>query len=232
METRELFFSILPMFLLRSGFAVLCGGLIGIERERAGKPAGFRTNTLICFGSTLYMLVSEFILERMGATQSDPTRIAAQVVTGIGFLGAGTIIQSRGTISGLTSAATIWVVAGIGLLVGAGFPWLALLGSVLTVATLNILHRIEPRLLGKCHFVGCNIIYVDDGGRTRSEIASLLSEHDIDITKLETEKVDQKSSRLRLNFCDKHPTHHRFLSELWRTQGIVEITRDAPNGSR
>ena len=119
-----------------------------------------------------------------------------------------------------------------GLLVGAGFPWLALLGSVLTVATLNILHRIEPRLLGKCHFVGCNIIYVDDGGRTRSEIASLLSEHDIDITKLETEKVDQKSSRLRINFCDKHPTHHRFLSELWRTQGIVEITRDAPNGGR
>jgi len=232
METRELFFSVLPMFLLRSGFAVLCGAIIGIERERAGKPAGFRTNTLICFGSTLYMLVSEFIIGQTGSGLVDHTRIAAQVVTGIGFLGAGTIIQSRGTISGLTSAATIWVVAGIGLLVGAGFPWLALVGSILTVATLNILHRIEPRLLGKCHFVGCNVIYVDDGGRTRSEIASLLSEHDIDITKLETEKVDPKSSRLRLNFCDKHPTHHRFLSELWRTQGIVEITRDPSNGSK
>jgi putative Mg2+ transporter-C (MgtC) family protein len=178
------------------------------------------------------MLVTEFILQRVGTGQTDPTRIAAQVVTGIGFLGAGTIIQSRGTISGLTSAATIWVVAGIGLTIGAGFPWIGLLGSIMTIGTLNILHRIEPRLLGKCHFIGCNVIYVDDGGRTRSEIAALLSEHDIDITKLETEKIDQKSSRLRLIFCDKHPTHHRFLSELWRTQGIVEITRDPGNGSK
>jgi len=202
------------------------GTIIGIEREYKSKAAGLRTMIMICLGSTIF---TELSIAIGGGSQD---RIASNIITGIGFLGAGTIIQSRGTISGLTSAATIWVVAGIGLLVGAGFPWLALLGSVLTVATLNILHRIEPRLLGKCHFVGCNIIYVDDGGRTRSEIASLLSEHDIDITKLETEKVDQKSSRLRINFCDKHPTHHRFLSELWRTQGIVEITRDAPNGGR
>lgn len=228
METREVFFSILPIFLLRSGFAVLCGAIIGIERERRGKPAGFRTNTLICFGSCLYMLVTEFILQKMGS-QVDPTRIAAQVVTGIGFLGAGTIIQSRGTITGLTSAATIWVVAGIGLVVGAGFPWLGLLGSLMTLGTLVILHKIEPKLLGKCHFVGCNVVFADDGGRARAEIAALLAEHDVDISKLEIKKIDHASSNLRLRYCDKHPTHHRFLTELWRTPGIIEVTRDAPS---
>jgi putative Mg2+ transporter-C (MgtC) family protein len=228
MESRDLFFSFLPIFLFRSGFAVLCGAIIGIERERKGKPAGFRTNTLICFGSSLYMLVSEFILRSTGMAQLDPTRIAAQVVTGIGFLGAGTIIQSRGTITGLTSAATIWVVAGIGLTVGAGFPFIGFIGALMTLGTLVILHRIEPRLLGKCHFVGCTVVFSNDGGRTRAEIAALLTENDFDMSQLAIEKVDGRTSKLHLNFCDKHPTHHRFLSELWRTPGIIEVTRD-PN---
>lgn len=226
MESKEVFFSVLPVFLIRSGFAVLCGAIIGIERERKGKPAGFRTNTLICFGSSLYMLVSEFVLQRMGVGQVDPTRIAAQVVTGIGFLGAGTIIQSRGTITGLTSAATIWVAAGIGLVVGAGYPWLGLLAAVLTIGTLVVLGKIEPKLLGKCHFVGCDIVFLDDGGRARAEITSMLAEHDVDLSKIKTSSVGHNSSKLRIRFCDKHPTHHRFLAELWRTPGILEIQRD------
>lgn len=224
MESPQLFFSILNPFLIRGGFAVLCGALIGIERERRGKPAGFRTNTLICFGSALYMMVSEFILVQLGVAQVDPTRIAAQVVTGIGFLGAGTIIQSRGTITGLTSAATIWVVAGIGLVIGAGFPWLGLLCTLLVLATLIVLGRIEPKLLGKCRFVACSIVFVDDGGRTRAEMAGIFSEHDINFAKLDTAKIDHKTSSLQFQYCDKHPSHHRFLSELWRVPGIIEIT--------
>ena len=226
MESLEIFLSILPTFLIRGGFAILCGGIIGIERERKGKPAGFRTNTLICFGSALYMLVSEFILKYIGIPSADPTRIAAQVVTGIGFLGAGTIIQSRGTITGLTSAATIWVVAGIGLIVGAGFPWIGLLCSVLVLMTLVILAKIEPKLLGQCHFVQCTVIFTDEGGRTRAELAVIFSEHDVNFSKLEIQKIDHKTSRLTLNFCDKHPSHHRFLSELWRTPGIIEVTTE------
>lgn len=224
METKELFFSILPNLLIRVGFATLCGAIIGIERERRGKPAGFRTNTLICFGSALYMLVSEFILQSLGETNIDPTRIAAQVVTGIGFLGAGTIIQSRGTITGLTSAATIWVVAGIGLIIGAGFPWTGLICTFLVLLTLVILGKIEPKLLGKCNFVICNVVFVDDGGRTRSELAAIFTEYDIDFAKLDVTKVDHKTSRLLFKYCAKHPSHHRFLSELWRTAGIIEIT--------
>src|SRR5207249_8849502 len=102
--------------LLQLGLAVLLGGAIGLEREFAGKPAGLRTNILICVGSVLYTKLSM----TMGGPTSDPTRVAAQIVTGVGFIGAGTILHARGAVVGLTSAATIWVVAAIGVALGAG----------------------------------------------------------------------------------------------------------------
>jgi putative Mg2+ transporter-C (MgtC) family protein len=172
------------------------------------------------------MLVGEFILEKLSVATIDPTRIAAQVVTGIGFLGAGTIIQSRGTITGLTSAATIWVVAGIGLVIGAGFPLLGFLCAVLTLGTLVLLAKIEPKLLGKCHFVNCQIIFTDDGGQARAELATILAEHDVDMSKTDVEKIDQDRSQLKISFCDKHPSHSRFLAELWHAPGVIEILRE------
>jgi len=96
--------------------AVLLGGAIGLERELRGKAAGLRTNILICLGSTLFTHLSIHLAGGSG----DPGRIAAQVVTGIGFLGAGTILHTRGAIAGLTSAATIWLVAAIGVAIGTG----------------------------------------------------------------------------------------------------------------
>lgn len=134
---------VLPVFLLRCGVAALCGGLIGIERELRNKPAGFRTNILICLGSAIYMAIGLLI----PAERSDPARIAAQVVTGIGFLGAGCIIQSGNYVRGLTSAATIWVVAAIGLVAGAGYPVLAFIASVIVIATLAALRPFEQRFL-------------------------------------------------------------------------------------
>ena len=107
--------------------SAILGGVIGWERHRRGRPAGLRTHLLVCIGVTLMMLVSEHIfLKYQGyghnsVLRIDPARIAAQVVTGIGFLGAGTIMRSRASIRGLTTAASLWVVAGIGLAVGSGF---------------------------------------------------------------------------------------------------------------
>ena len=99
----------------------MLGGAIGLEREIAGKPAGLRTNILICMGAALLTDVSIGLVSGPDGTRlGDPSRLAAQIVTGIGFLGAGTIMQARGTITGLTSAATIWVVAAIGITIGAG----------------------------------------------------------------------------------------------------------------
>jgi putative Mg2+ transporter-C (MgtC) family protein len=107
--------------LLKLGLAILLGGIVGFERELAGKPAGLRTNILICLGAALLMDLSTRIGMVDGARIGDPGRIAAQIVSGVGFLGAGTIMQGGGTVTGLTSAATIWVVAAMGMAVGGGF---------------------------------------------------------------------------------------------------------------
>ncbi len=224
-EELSWFVSVLPMILIRSGVAILCGGLIGIERERRGKAAGFRTNTLICLGSAIYMFASDLLFLRLGITNTDPTRIAAQIVTGIGFLGAGTIIQSQGTVTGLTTAATIWVVAGIGVLIGAGFPLLGFLCTLLVLGTLVLLVKIEPRLLGKCHFITAEIVFSDTDGETRSTIGSILADHDVESSAAEVSGGDASVSKITLRYCDKHPSHHRFLSELWRLPGIIEISR-------
>ena len=107
--------------LIKLLLAVLLGGIIGFEREIAGKPAGLRTNILICIGAALLMDLSTRIGLVDGKRVGDPGRIAAQIVSGVGFLGAGTIMQAQGMVTGLTSAATIWVVAAIGMTVGAGY---------------------------------------------------------------------------------------------------------------
>ena len=126
--------------------AVILGGAIGLERELKGKPAGLRTNILICMGATLLTDVSMSI-SVVGTTRlGDPARLAAQIVSGVGFRGAGTIMQSSGTVTGLTSAATIWVVAAIGIAVGSGnYVGAAGAGALVTVV-LAWLGRVEHRI--------------------------------------------------------------------------------------
>jgi putative Mg2+ transporter-C (MgtC) family protein len=125
--------------------ATVLGGAIGFEREINGKPAGLRTNILICVGATLLTDLSVHIttLGAGAAIRADPGRIAAQVVSGVGFLGAGTIIQSRGSVAGLTTAATLWVVAAIGMAVGAGHHVEAVGTATLVLLALVPLGRLE-----------------------------------------------------------------------------------------
>jgi len=131
----------------RLALAAALGGAIGIERELEGKPAGFRTNLLICVGAALLTELSVLIYEMADPGRgADPARIAAQIVSGIGFLGAGTIIQARGTVSGLTTAATLWVVAAIGIAVGAGAWGEAIAATALVIAALVLLGRLESRV--------------------------------------------------------------------------------------
>ncbi|MFW6079897.1 MAG: MgtC/SapB family protein [Gemmatimonadota bacterium] len=131
--------------LLRLLLAAVLGGAIGLEREASGKPAGFRTNLLICVGAALLTDLS-VLISRMAdplETNADPARIAAQIVSGIGFLGAGTIIQARGSVIGLTTAATLWVVAAIGMAVGGGAYIEAIGTTVLVIIALILLGRVE-----------------------------------------------------------------------------------------
>lgn len=123
--------------------AVALGGIVGIERETSHKPAGFRTNILICLGATMVMILSDLVLGQNGRAGGDATRLAAGVVTGLGFLGAGTIIQARGAVTGLTTAATIWAVGVLGLVIGAGYYLPAVIYTVIIVMTLLIFRRFE-----------------------------------------------------------------------------------------
>ena len=125
--------------------AMVCGGAIGFERELNRKPAGLRTNVLICFGAALYMIVSRHISG--GAAYTDPARLAAQVVAGIGFLGAGVILQARGSVTGLTTAATIFVVGAVGIALGEGLFPLALFATVIIILVLAGLRKVERVLV-------------------------------------------------------------------------------------
>ncbi len=120
--------------------AMLCGGIIGLERQLKDKPAGLRTNILVSTGSCLFVIIA---LKVSDLYDDDPGRIIGPIITGIGFLGAGTIIQAKGSVRGLTSAATIWIVAGAGMCAGLGLFYLAFLISISVFFLLFILGRIE-----------------------------------------------------------------------------------------
>jgi putative Mg2+ transporter-C (MgtC) family protein len=135
---------------IRMVLAVVLGGLIGLEREWSNHAAGFRTHILVCIGSASIMLLSiygfsEFVNEPN--VRTDPARLAAQVISGIGFLGAGAILRNGSSITGLTTAASIWVVAAIGLSVGAGFYYASVLATFLVLVSLFLLNKWEKHLL-------------------------------------------------------------------------------------
>ena len=125
--------------------ATILGAVIGLERELSGKSAGLRTNLLICLGASVFTILSR---EMVAGTGGSVTRIAAQIVTGVGFLGAGAIIQDRGGVHGLTTAATIWLVASIGMACGARFYQLAVISTLIAIVVLFGLGKLE-RPLGR-----------------------------------------------------------------------------------
>jgi putative Mg2+ transporter-C (MgtC) family protein len=133
-------------FILRLFIAALLGGLIGLEREYRAKEAGFRTHFLVALGSAMFMLLSQYgfegILSSEQSVRLDPSRIAAQVVSGIGFIGAGTIIFQKHIVRGLTTAAGLWVTAAIGMTTGAGLFALSIMGTILVLLCLETMHII------------------------------------------------------------------------------------------
>jgi putative Mg2+ transporter-C (MgtC) family protein len=219
LELRPLLKDFLPKALL----AIACGGLIGVEREIKNKPAGFRTNILICLGSMLFMWLSTRVALSLAPDRTgDPGRIAAQVVTGIGFLGAGTIMQSRGRVVGLTSAAMIWVVSAVGMSIGAGFGAIGAVTTGLVLVVLVGLGLLERRVFDKCVYSDCQVAFDDDRGRTRQEIERVLQAVG---RPLESFIVKRANDHLVLTFqyCGAHPQHSRVLGELWRIEGVREV---------
>lgn len=129
--------------------AVGLGGLVGLERESNQKPAGFRTNILICVGAAMMMILSGLLLQGKEGSGGDLTRIAAGVIMGLGFMGAGTIIKFQGIVVGLTTAATLWAVGGLGIIIGAGYYLPAIIFTAIIILTLILFRQIEAQYLKK-----------------------------------------------------------------------------------
>jgi putative Mg2+ transporter-C (MgtC) family protein len=177
---------------IRLFLAAFLGGLIGLEREWNNHAAGFRTHILVCIASTSIMLLSiygfsDFVNE--ANVRLDPSRLAAQVVSGIGFLGAGAIMRNGSNVTGLTTAASIWVVAAIGLCVGAGFYYCAGLSTLLVVLSLLVLNKLEKRMMRnrRNHQV---LIKIHDRPGILGSIATKFGDQDLQIANLQMKSVE------------------------------------------
>ncbi len=131
-------------FWIKIGTTALCGAMVGVERQLRGKPAGMRTCILICMGAMVFTSLGS--ISTSALAQGDPTRVLGQVVTGVGFLGAGVILNRQGQVVGMTSAASIWVLAGIGSVVGFGYHKEGFALAIVTVCILALLNTVEERL--------------------------------------------------------------------------------------
>lgn len=176
------------IILTRLLIALATGGLIGFERTYHGRPAGFRTHTLVCLASSALMLVTVYqghwFPEAFSETvRIDPTRMAQGIMTGIGFLGAGVIFKEGLTVRGLTTAASIWITAAIGILAGIGLYFALIVATALTLGTLSIFRWIEARLPGE-FYAHLQVRFLQDAPMPEPEFRRFVGEHGFSVASL------------------------------------------------
>lgn len=214
-SARELTFSSL---LLRLALSVLIGGLLGFERGRQHRPAGFRTYVLVCLGSALIMMTNQFVSQTLGL--SDPVRMGAQVISGIGFLGAGTIIVTRQNhVRGITTAAGMWTAAGCGLAVGTGFYEGALLGGCAVFFVMAVLRRVDGLI--KRHTAAVEVYVELDRDQTLSACILYLREKDCKVRdiQLNTQSAGQSASLFIESRIRR--SHHEMLTLIDSMPGLL-----------
>jgi putative Mg2+ transporter-C (MgtC) family protein len=191
--------------------ALFLGGLVGLDRERKMKSAGIKTNILICLGACLYTSVS--LLNIPEGSIADPNRIAAQIVSGIGFLGAGAIIQSRGHVVGLTTAATIWVVAAIGLTIGSGYPFVAILFTLTILVVLKLLNPIYNLILLEKDYKTYHVEILSHG-RVKNQVKQMILAEVNDINEMSEEVLNTNNDERILNvYITVHPRRMKILAK-------------------
>ena len=223
--------------ILRLLLSVILGGGVGFERERHNRPAGFRTHVLVCLGSTLVMLVSAYGFTGGSfywRTGVDPSRIAAQVVTGVGFLGAGTILRHGTTVTGLTTAASLWVVSGIGLALGIGFYLGAFVTTVLVLLSLVIFVQLEHSVVRFSRYKRLWIRGIDRPGLLGS-IGNLLGTMNVNINKVDMsnssfdEKLAKETIAIELMIrIPKGLSSDILLQRVSQLPGILEVSWEGP----
>ena len=214
--------------LLRLTLSCILGGVIGYERQSRRKTAGLRTNVLVCLGSCLIMVLSEALyLNVEGRTNADPARLAAQVVSGIGFLGAGAIMKDGLNVTGLTTAACLWVVAGVGLAVGAGFYSGALFTTALVFATLGTLSRIDEWVMHEKNLY--LIIHTEDKPGQLMHISSCLDDLQLNVRGVKVKADEDASHGDGLLYIELELYNHRSIKSvivvdaIKRIDGIISV---------
>ena len=200
--------------------AVIFGGLIGFQREKAERPAGLRTHALVCLGSTVFTLVS--YLGFSSFYDVDPSRIAAGIVTGIGFIGAGVIFRQGTLVRGVTTAASIWVVASVGMALGVKLYYLALLVTILGFITLSILKYIEDKVIKLPNYLVR--ITTSENFTDMNKIISLLKKMSVNIKSKKYELAENNKRIFTINLFSKDsefPT--RIIEELSKFKEIEKI---------
>ena len=200
-------------FLLRCTVSMVLGAMIGLEREYKNKPAGIKTHTLICMGSAALTYLSFHF-----SPHGDPGRIAAQIVSGIGFIGGGTILQSKRMVKGLTTAASLWVVASVGMLVGAGF---FLAGFLLAAVVTSVLVYFRPfstaERLRKLYYVTIEINKIDAIER----IGNLIKKFQLAAGRRSI--IKKKRIYVELNYMATPVAHHLFIRRLFKIKGVTSV---------
>lgn len=216
-------------------FAMLAGAFIGLERSYYGRPAGFRTHTLVCLASSLLMVVTVNQLEWMGGAsqdviKTDPTRMAQGIMTGIGFLGAGVIYKEGFTVRGLTTAASIWITAAIGILFGVGLYFPATMATVGTIGILSLFHHVE-RWMPKHSYVHFNISFDRKNRMAEDELRKVLKSHGFSIGNVSYHIVDDgEISEYRSIIRTKDHGAVKRLAEHLIALDIVHEFKIAPSG--
>jgi putative Mg2+ transporter-C (MgtC) family protein len=191
--------------------AVLAGGIIGLERELKRKPAGLRTNILICVSATLIMITSRHI--GGGAPYTDPARLVAQVIAGIGFIGAGVIMRSRGSVTGLTTAATIFAVTGIGISIGDGMFAVAGMVTVLIVSVLVVLSYVERAIIRRRRLFHYHF-KTDQPARVHAQLLELLERQHVHLSDFATQDLGDGQHEISLSVVTSSDGSHRLMEKL------------------
>ncbi|MDF2800735.1 MAG: MgtC/SapB transporter [Anaerocolumna sp.] len=204
--------------------ALLCGGILGFERGRKKRPAGFRTYILVCLGAALVMMTNEYICKKYGT--GDPSRMASQVISGIGFLGAGTIIVTgHNRVKGLTTAAGLWAAACIGLAIGIGFYSGALIGCFMIFVAMSALHNVDERAMSVTKVL--NIYAEFEKISNIGSFISFIKEREIKISELEITRsnaVDDINIGALITLrLPKKQTHALIMTELSSAKGVIFI---------
>ena len=213
--------------MFRLTLAVVCGGLIGLERVKKRRPAGFRTYMLVCLGAALTMIISQYLA--VAGQTTDVSRLGAQVINGVGFLGAGTIIVTgRQQVKGLTTAAGLWASACMGLAIGAGFYAGALFGCVAIIVTVSLLSMLEGRIMSNARNMNIYIEFSGTGdiGTAIEKLKAMNVEiFDIEITKLRTSDGLPPSAILTIRLPKKlkHAEVMHVVSSVSGIQTVEEL---------